>query len=63
MKGANALKPIEDHEETQATWVHIHQMDGTSRVGGGLSKIIAPDEYGEWRELVFKEWDQDGNID
>ena len=35
-------------------WSRIHRMDGMTRSGVGLIKIIAPDEYGKWNELNNK---------
>ena len=45
---------MEDHDETWTLWACIHLMDSTARTGRGLEKVIAPDEYGEWIDLVSK---------
>ena len=51
IKAANALKAMELTEQQRASWARIHRMDGTARTGVGLTKVIAPDDEGNWNEL------------
>ena len=49
---ANALKQMEEGEIQRKSWERIHRMDGSARTGGGLSKIICPNENDNMEEQI-----------
>ena len=49
---ANALKQIEEGEIQRKSWERIQRMDGSARTGGGLSKIICPNENDNMEEQI-----------
>ena len=63
VKIANALKQIQQNEAQRTSWARIHIMDGTLRTGKGLTRIIAPNEEGEWEERVVKNEIEKGCIE
>ena len=52
---SNALKQIQENEETRASWSRIHRMDGTARTSAGLTKVLAPNKYGYIVEMTSQE--------
>ena len=55
IKVANALKALEEHEATRATWARIHRMDGTAQSRKGFYMVVALDEDGVRKERVTRE--------
>ena len=51
---SNALKSLQEQETVRETWGIIRRMDGSTRVGKGLSMVVVPDEEGEWTERVTR---------
>ena len=47
---SNALKQMEEGEIQRRSWERIHRMDGSKRIGGGLSKVICPNDNNEMEE-------------
>ena len=54
-KVANTLKSFYDQEANRETWGRIYSMDGTVRLGKGLSMVVAPNDEGEWTERITRE--------
>ena len=52
---SNALKQIQVNEEQRASWSRIHRMDGTARIGVGLTKVLSLDENGNLVERLTRE--------